>query len=371
MIMRLLFATVTLLFLATANAHAIDGIVPTITGPNDVVTRRATLINQLWGTSTLPTTLPTVTTGISNPFPGYNVARVDQYVASMSNSQSNTSNLYNANSPNNGRVVILNPGHQGTCDWTAFWSGYNMQQTLQGLLAAGYSVYAMNMPGCGSISAHQSLFSSYGNTAMSYFFQPAVQAMNYWDANNTFSRYDMVGLSGGGWTTTILPALDTRIKISIPVAGSWPGIIFAGSLACSDSICGDGCFAINCAEQNWSNFFTVAGYVDLYTMASYGPNRRQFQILNYSDDCCFGNSFFVGSGAATLYGVDYPTYVRNYMVAAKQLERVVMPMNYDGMIDYTADQHQISTNAQQVILSILASTGPGSAGGGRRLFHMW
>jgi hypothetical protein len=66
------------------------------------------------------------------------------------------------------------------------------------------------------------------------------------------------------------------------------------------------------------------------------------------------------------------TFIRNYSVAAKQLEGpVVVPMNYDVMIDYIANQHQISTNAQQTILSILASVGPGNAGGGRRLFHIW
>jgi hypothetical protein len=106
-------------------------------------------------------------------------------------------------------------------------------------------------------------------------------------------------------------------------------------------------------------------------MASYGASRRQFQILNYSDDCCFGNFSFVGSGAATFYGVDFPTYIRNYIVRVKQRESVVMPVYYDGMIDYVADQHQISPNAQSVLLSILGSTGPGGAGGGRRLFHMW
>src|SRR5208282_1909652 len=359
-----------ILLIWSSPALAIDPNTPTIAGPSDILTRRTTLINQLWGSSSLPTTLPTVTAGISNPFPSYNVFRVDQYVASMSNGQSNTSNLYLANSPNN-RLVILNPGHQGTCDWTTFALGYNIQPMLQELLAAGYSVFAMNMPGCGSIAEHQALFTSYGNTAMSYFFDPAVQAMNYWDANFSFRDYNMMGLSGGGWTTTILPALDPRIKISIPVAGSWPGIIFAGSLACSDGICGDGCSTVNCAEQSWSNFFSVAGYIDLYMMASYGPNRRQFQILNYSDDCCFGNSIFAGSGAASFYGVNSATYMRNYIVSVKQKEAVVMPVHYDGMIDYIADQHQISANAQSAILSILGGAGPGTAGGGRRLFHMW
>jgi hypothetical protein len=359
------FALALALYLLTNSAWAIDGIYPTITSPADIFTRRTTLINQLWGTSTLPTTLPTVTTGISNPFPTYNVARVDQYVASMSNGQSNTSNLYIANSPNNGRVVIFNPGHQETCDWTAMASGYRIQPVLQALLAAGYSVFAMNMPACGVVASHLALFSAYGNTAMSYFLEPAVQAMNYWDANNSFSRYDMTGLSGGGWTATLLPAFDTRIKISIPVAGSWPGFNQGQTGGVSEGNC------VNCSEQSWTNFYTVAGYLDFYTMSSYGPNRRQFQIVNYSDDCCFGNSEYISYSGPTYYDPTWTAYVTNYTVRVKQLERAVAPFIFDSTIDYIANQHQISANAQQMILSILASVGPGTAGGGRRLLHMW
>ena len=355
-----------LLSLASSAAWAIDGNLPTITSVSDIVSRRAALINQAWGASTLPTTLPTVTTGISNPFPSYNVARVDRYVASMSNGQSNTSNFYTANSPNNNRAVIFNPGHQadsmgsgtGNCNWTVFPSGERLQPMLQALLAAGYNVFAMNMPDCGSVAGHNTLFGTYGNTAMSYFFEPAVQAMNYWDTNYSFRDYNMIGLSGGGWTTTILPAVDTRIKISIPVAGSWPGIWNQLGQNPGD------------LEENWTNWYTVAGYIDLYIMASYGPNRRQFQILNYSDNCCFGNTQFNSFGAPAFYGVSFERYYYNWIVSNKQLEATIRPFNYDGMVDYISNQHQISTNAQSVILSILASTGPGSAGGGRRLFHM-
>jgi len=351
------------LALIAGNAWAIDGLSPTITSPADIVSRRTTLINQAWGTPTLPTTLPTVTTGIANPFPGYNVARVDQYVASMSNGQTNTSNFYWASNPTNNRVVILNPGHANTCDWTSIFAGYQIQPTLQGLLGAGYNVFAMNMPACGNSITHNALFTSYGNTAMSYFFEPAVQAMNYWDANYTFRDYNMTGLSGGGWTTTILPALDTRVKISIPVAGSWPDFYFNSAITC-------GCLGGD-DEQFWTNWFTVAGYIDFYIMSSYGPNRRQFQILNYSDSCCFGNSLYVSAGGPTIFGVDFSTYYRNYRTSVEQLETVTMTFRYDGTIDYIANQHQISSNARSMILSILASTGSGGSGGGRRLFHMW
>ena len=37
-----------------------------------------------------------------------------------------------------------------------------------------------------------------------------------------YKRVVMVGLSGGGWTTTVAAAIDPRIDLSIPVAGSLP-----------------------------------------------------------------------------------------------------------------------------------------------------
>jgi hypothetical protein len=124
-------------------------------------------------------------------------------------------------------------------------------------------------------------------------------------------------------------------------------------------------------EQCWTNWYTVAGYINLYIMASYGANRRQFQILSFSDDCCFGHTQFIADGGATAYGVAYQSYMYNWVVSDKQLEGAVMRFNYDGMIDYISNLHQISTNAQSAILSILASVGPGTAGGCRRLLHIW
>ena len=32
----------------------------------------------------------------------------------------------------------------------------------------------------------------------------------------------------------------------------------------------------------------IAGYPDLYVLGAYGKGRKQIQILNRKDDCCFG-----------------------------------------------------------------------------------
>ena len=46
-------------------------------------------------------------------------------------------------------------------------------------------------------------------------------AVNFAKAQG-YSKIVMVGLSGGGWTTTVAAGLDPRIDLSIPIAGSLP-----------------------------------------------------------------------------------------------------------------------------------------------------
>src|ERR1041385_7687309 len=86
----------------------------------------------------------------------------------------------------------------------------------------------------------------------------------------------MVGLSGGGWTTTLYAAIDPRIRKSFPVAGSIPLYLY------SDHYQTD-------AEQSRPELYSLAGYPDLYVLGSSGIGRKQVQILNHSDSCCFGS----------------------------------------------------------------------------------
>jgi len=82
-----------------------------------------------------------------------------------------------------------------------------------------------------------------------------------------------MGLSGGGWTTTLAAALDPRIQLSLPVAGSVP---------CSfDHTSWD-------FEQFCSRPYNEAcDYECQYVLASLEKERTSVQMIHEFDPCCF------------------------------------------------------------------------------------
>ena len=86
-------------------------------------------------------------------------------------------------------------------------------------------------------------------------------------------RIAMTGLSGGGWQTALLSALDERIKVIVPVAGHSPVWQRA---TCEEDI-GD-------MEQIPADICTVADFDKLTAM--FAP-RPSLLIYNRFDDCCF------------------------------------------------------------------------------------
>jgi hypothetical protein len=56
---------------------------------------------------------------------------------------------------------------------------------------------------------------------MRYFIEPVALAASYAKTLG-YKHVVMVGLSGGGWTTTIASAVVTDIELSFPTAGSVP-----------------------------------------------------------------------------------------------------------------------------------------------------
>lgn len=86
-------------------------------------------------------------------------------------------------------------------------------------------------------------------------------------------RVAMTGLSGGGWQTIVLSALDERITITAPNAG-YSGL---HDRARNQSDIGD-------LEQNPADLLTVADYTHLTALLA---PRPALLIYNHEDECCF------------------------------------------------------------------------------------
>jgi hypothetical protein len=122
------------------------------------------------------------------------------------------------------------------------------------------------------------------------FLEPVVACINYWnrlcDVNPDVT---MIGLSGGGWTTHMLAAIDTRIKLSFPVAGSYPLYLRNGSE--NKAHLGD-------LEQYYEPLYNediasdgtgggMATWLEIYALGGSGEHRKQIMITSRYDECCF------------------------------------------------------------------------------------
>lgn len=170
----------------------------------------------------------------------------------------------------NGALAIYHQGHGG--DFRDLGT-----KTIGVLLASGYQVLAFSMPMRGmnthpfETDEHSEL--RVRDHPLKYFIEPVVVALGWADSTYAYSRRFMMGLSGGGWTTAVVAAIDERIDASYPVAGSWPHYL-------RDQF---GYFG-DYEERITPN------YLELYLLATH-PGRQQVQIFNEFDSCCFGGPY--------------------------------------------------------------------------------
>ena len=98
---------------------------------------------------------------------------------------------------------------------------------------------------------------------------------------NNYEDVTMIGISGGGWYTTVLSSIITKIDVSYSFAGTMP-LLF-------------GLFDSNIKdwEQVDSSLFNIIDYNSLYILSTLdgdgNSNRRHYQIYNDEDPCCFKN----------------------------------------------------------------------------------
>ncbi len=234
----------------------------------------------------------------------------------------------------NGRVVLYHQGHRGD-----FIQG---KEVIAKFLDDGYAVVAFSMPVYGmnsqpmvnlpklgllKITDHDKMkfLQPASGHPVQYFVTPIVAVINYLEKNFKYKDITMIGISGGGWTTTLAAALDPRIETSFPVAGSYP--VYLRSESRRDW--GDW-------EQTIPELLRRANYPDMYILGAYGKGRRQVQVINRYDACCFA-------------GLKWETYKPVVEKRVKDLGQG----SWNLLFDETHHEHKISEFAMDNILNIL------------------
>ena len=256
-----------------------------INSPKDVLDKRKALIRYVWGAKGFPSSKQpaSVQTNIEDSryarlFNG-NLKQIDKITVEMEKGL-NSIAFHFIPKKCNDKLIIYHQGHRGD-----FVLGID---TIEACLEKGYAVMAFSMPLLGMnnkpVVYHERfgrfLFTRHHHLTLlenplQYFMEPMAVGLNY-AARFNYKAVYMTGISGGGWTTTLYAAIDTRIRRSYPVAGSLP--IYLRSNSGRDW--GD-------YEQTVGDLYRTTNYLELYVMGAYGKGRSQIQLLNQYDACCF------------------------------------------------------------------------------------
>jgi len=287
---------------------------------------RTELIEYIWKSPQLPRTLPVVEYNVANPFSDLpdppNLARIDRLTVSMDGFVSRMYLFVPVRARH--RLVIFQQGHAHDLAST------NGAETVQLFLQRRFPVVVVHMPLLGTNTGppamgtdHDAMFTleTPSLSPLKYFLEPVVRAVNYARQVRDARRVHMIGISGGGWTTTLMAALDPRINVSFPVAGTLPNYLRNQASPCSQPDKGD-------FEQYHPVFYSMVDYLDLYILGSVGPRRGQLQVLNQYDSCCFR-------------GVRYRTYEDIVKTIVADFPRG----KYDVFLDSSHTSHLISRHA--------------------------
>jgi hypothetical protein len=116
-----------------------------------------------------------------------------------------------------------------------------------------------------------------GANGMGFLYLAMRRGLDYLYAHPAVdrARIGVTGLSGGGWQTIVLSALDERVAAAIPVAG-YSSLMSRMERSTPNDI-GD-------IEQNATDLYSIADYTHLTAMLA---PRPALLIYNAEDDCCF------------------------------------------------------------------------------------
>lgn len=304
---------------------------------------RQRLVAEVWKSADgrLPDDLPEVERGVTAPeLPAFTgVRRVDRLTVSLPYGLGSVIYLLlPRRAAGHGRFALYHNGHGETPE--------TMQRTAQALLDAGYGVLLCAMPlyhwnpkrlqsptdpnTMLTPESHNDLgpWESETFSTLRFFLEPLAVAVNHVRRAYDPPSLQMIGLSGGGWTATVYPALDPRITRSYPTSGSLPFFLRSAPPRPRPTT-GDW-------EQRLDRhpvFYGISDFPDLYALASVGRHRRQMQILNRFDGCCFN-------------GVGH----RSYEPVVRHRVQVIGNGHWELLEDATHKDHTISPYALDVIM---------------------
>lgn len=300
---------------------------------------RGKLSRAVWPDG-FPTALPTVTIGYggssyASSVP-QDVSRVDRLMVSLPRGGTSECHLIHPSATPLNRLVVVHAGH----GIHYFDEATGMIDMTQALLQAGYHVLGCCMPvdGYNAVQSYQlasgspvtivghnfSALESDGVHPLRFFIEGAIISLNHAIPALLPKSVDMTGISGGGWTTDFVAALDRRIQYSAPVFGSLPFTLRPpGDLGDWEQF----------AARSW---WTLLGDApNLYTLGCYEFGRKRLQVLGDADPV-------------------FPVATVHTQVAAYgAVIDAVAPGQHEIFIDATTSSHEYSAAAVTEIMTLL------------------
>jgi hypothetical protein len=318
----------------------------TIDNNQEATSRRAELVNFIWGSTGLPKGLPgKVEKAIQDERYADldNLKQIDRLTVNMEWGLTSTAYHF-VPKHSNRRLLIYHGGHDG--DFII------AKDLISFFLQNGFDVIGMSMPLEPPNNQPVVELENIGNVQLAFHDQlkllkmksghpvqllltPVAVVLNYAQPLGYESVF-MTGVSGGGWTTTVYAALDPRITRSYPAAGTLPLHLREDrnrtNSAQRPADWGD-------YEQTIPELHSIANYLDLYILSSLGGQRKQLQIVNKYDPCCFNGEAF-----------------RAYEEVVNARVRSLGGGSFEVFLDTNNRTHSISPDAMNVILQDINSS---------------
>ncbi len=300
-----------------------------IKNENDIIEKRTKLIQYIWKGRGFP--YSKMPSNIKKDIKDEkyndmeNLEKIDKLTVSMEYGFKSIVYLFHPIN-NKNKLILYHQGHSDLLGKDAIQYFLNKGYTVLGYLMPlkGINVKpVVELPLFGKIKMiehnYMELMKSDSFSPIKLFMEPITVALNYALKEYGFSPVYMTGISGGGWSTTLYSALDTRILKSYPVAGTLP-IYMRIKRDWGDY------------EQIEPEMYRIANYLELYILGSYGDSRKQFQMLNKYDSCCFA-------------GIKYILYKEKMKTTVSRLGKG----SFDIFLDDSHKEHKISN----IVLNII------------------